>query len=226
MPATASAPTANESETIGIRQIVSAFSPVFPHFRILQNLVIPLPADSPVPTAEFDAVVICEAGLYLFEIKGWRDAYVYREKRADDNTQWFLRPHGSKATIEVQNPGAQGGRKMVQLRTLLPERMRVHYYVLLPCGGIELEPAMPAGILTSADLPYVARVIRSSSRSSKISVPLDAQAIELTAQMLFELQGDLTVAQHIRNCQFSRERQAAHAAHGGAAASPSQCRAA
>jgi len=226
MSATASASPTNDSETIGIRQIVSAFSPVFPHFRILQNLVIPLPVDSPVPTAEFDAVVICEAGLYLFEIKGWRDAYVYREKRADDNTQWFLRPHGSEAVIEVQNPGSQGGRKMVQLRALLPERMRVHYYVLLPCGGIELEPSMPAGILTSSDLPYAARVIRSGSRSSKTSVPLDAQAIELTAQMLFELQGDLTVAEHIRNCQASRERHAAHIARNGTAASPSQCPAA
>jgi hypothetical protein len=196
----------NEAESLGVQQLVSAFGPVFPNFRVLRNLVIPMPEGSPVRTAEFDAVVVCESGVYLFEIKGWRNAYVYREKTDDAPSRWFLRSQGCAVATEVMDPAAQGGRKTTFLRKLLPERMKLHYYVLLPCDGVELEGRMPAAIITSSDLPYVARLIRSSVRTSRASTPLDAEAIELTVQMLFSLQGDLTLDEHIRNCQARADR--------------------
>lgn len=204
------------SETLGVQQIVSAFNPVFPNLRILTNLIIPLPSGSPIATAEIDAMVICEAGMYIFEIKGWRNAYVYRAKSSDAPTRWFMRPDGSDRSTEVMDPASQGGRKMTLLRSLLPERMRVHYYVLLPCDGIELDPLMPAGILTKSDLPYVARAVRSSSRSSKSHVQLDPESIDIVVQMMFSLQGDLTLKEHIRNCHSRRD----HVADAAAAAAP------
>lgn len=197
------APHSHDAETSGVHQLINAFGPVFPEFRVLRNVIIPLQKDSPIASAEFDALVICSAGLFVFEIKGWRDSFVFRAKDTDETAKWFVRPNGAEETHTVRDPSAQGARKMVYLRSLMPERMRVHYYVFLPCNGVEIDPAMPAGIVTQADLPYLVRSIRSSSRSNRSPYTnLDAGAVDIAAQMILSLQGDLDLEGHIRNCEL------------------------
>ena len=68
------APYSHDAETSGVHQLINAFGPVFPEFRVLRNVIIPLQKDSPIASAEFDALVICSAGLFVFEIKDWVSA--------------------------------------------------------------------------------------------------------------------------------------------------------
>lgn len=191
--------------SLGVQQLVSAFKPVFPHLRVLRDLVIPMPEACAVRTARIDAVLVCETGLYLFEIRGWRDACVYRKTSGHAPARWFLRQNGCTKAREVKDPAWQGGHKTVQLRSLLAEDLRLQNFVLLPCEGLELQGMMPAAVITPQDLPYLARLARHNGRLARPDRLLDAAAIEQTAMRLTEIQGELTVEQHLRNCRDGGE---------------------
>lgn len=191
--------------SLGVQQLVRTFGPAFPHMRILRDLVIPLPAACPVRTARIDAVIVCETGVYLFEIKAWRNAFVYRKNSDQAPPRWFLRLHGCSRAREVSDPALQGGRKTTQLRSLLPDDLRLQYFVLLPCEGVELEGVMPAAIVTHQDLSYIARLARNNGRTARSYPLLNADAIERTVQLLVDIQGDLTIDDHIHNSREGRE---------------------
>ncbi|MBT2321817.1 NERD domain-containing protein [Variovorax paradoxus] len=192
--------------SLGAQQIASAFGPAFRHLRILRDLIIPMANGSAVRTARIDIVLVCETGVYLFEIKSWRNAFVYRKKSDQAPTRWFLRLQGCRKAREVKDPAWQGGRKTTQLRSLLPDGLRLQYFVLLPCEGVELEGVMPAAVITHRDLPYIARLVRNNGRTARTHPLLDADAIEGIAQMLVNIQGDLTIDDHMRNCRESSAR--------------------
>jgi len=192
--------------SLGVQQLTSAFSPAFSHLRILRNLIIPMPEGSPVRTAQIDAVLVCETGVYLFEIKAWRNAFVYRKKSDQAPPRWFLRLQGCTRAREVKDPAWQGGRKTTQLRSLLADDLRLQYFVLLPCEGVELEGVMPAAVITQQDLPYIARLVRNNGRTARTYPLLDAQAIDRTAQRLLDIQGSLSVEDHVQNCRERSEQ--------------------
>ena len=200
-PPSSVASGSNFAVALGIQQLVGAFRPAFPHLRILRNLIIPMHEGSAVPTARIDAVIVCETGVYLFEIKSWRNAFIYRKKSEQSPPRWFLRLHGCTKAREVKDPAWQGGRKTTQLRSLMPEDLRLQYFVLLPCEGIELEGVMPAAIITQQDLPYIARLVRNNGRTARTYRLLNAEAIEETVQLLTGIQGDLTIEKHLQNCR-------------------------
>lgn len=179
----------NIASTLGVQQLASAFSPTFSHLRILRNLVIPMPEGHVARTARIDAVLVCETGICLFEIKAWRNAFVYRKKSEDSPPRWFLRIHGCKNAREVKDPAWQGGRKTTQLRSLLPDDLRLQYFVLLPCEGVELEGVMPAAVITQQDLPYIARLVRNNGRTARTYRLMDAEGIDRTVERLLEIQG-------------------------------------
>ena len=192
--------------SLGVQQLTSAFSPAFSHLRILRNLIIPMPEGSPVRTAQIDAVLVCETGVYLFEIKAWRNAFVYRKKSDQAPPRWFLRLQGCTRAREVKDPAWQGGRKTTQLRSLLSDDLRLQYFVLLPCEGVELEGVMPAAVITQQDLPYIARLVRNNGRTARTYPLLDAEAIDRTAQRLLDIQGSLSVEDHVQNCRERSEQ--------------------
>lgn len=192
--------------SLGVQQLASAFSPAFSHLRILRNLIIPMPEGSPVRTAKIDAVLVCETGVYLFEIKAWRNAFVYRKKSDQAPPRWFLRLQGCTRAREVKDPAWQGGRKTTQLRSLLSDDLRLQYFVLLPCEGVELEGVMPAAVITQQDLPYIARLVRNNGRTARTYPLLDADAIDRTAQRLLDIQGGLSIEDHMDNCRERSEQ--------------------
>jgi len=191
----------NTATTLGVQQLANAFRPTFSYLRILRNLIIPMPDGHTVPTARIDAVLVCETGVYLFEIKAWRNAFVYRKKAEQSPPRWFLRLHGDKSAREVKDPAWQGGRKTSQLRALLCDELRLQYFVLLPCEGIELEGVMPAAVITQQDLPYIARLVRNNGRLARNYPLLDERAVDRTVERLLEIQGDLRIDDHLRNCR-------------------------
>lgn len=194
---------------LGIQQLEQAFRPAFGRLHVLQNLIIPMYQGSAVPTARFDVALVCEAGVYLFEVKGWRNAVVYRKTSAQALPRWFLRPHDHSLAREVKDPAWQCGRKTTHLRSLLPPDLRVQYFVLLPFEGVELQGVMPTAVITPQDLPYIARVARNNGRTEQGYPLLDEAAIDRTLRLLADLQGDLTIDDHLRN---SRDRSGRHAA--------------
>lgn len=200
-----SEPATSAATTLAIQQLAAAFQPAFGRMHVLRDLVIPMYEGSAVPTARFDVALVCEAGVYLFEVKGWRNAVVYRKTSTQTVPRWFLRQHGHSLAREVKDPAWQCGRKTTHLRSLMPSDLRVQYFVMLPFDGVELEGVMPTVVITPQDLPYIARVARNNGRSEQGYPMLDNAAIDRTLQLLTDLQGELTVDDHMRNC---RERSA------------------
>lgn len=195
--------------SLGVQQIISAFGPTLRHLRLLRDLIIPMPEGFPIRTAKIDAVLVCETGLYIFEIKRWRNAFVYRKTSDKAPPRWFLRLNGGRKVHEVKDPALQGGRKTTQLRSLLPDDLRLQHFVLLPCEGVELEGAMPAAVITHQDLPYIARLVRNNGRTARTYPLLSADAIERIARLLVDIQGDLTIDDHVRNCHEGSARASA-----------------
>jgi hypothetical protein len=208
-------PYSNTAETLGVQQLICAFSGVFPGMRVLRNLILPMPEDSPIRTGEFDVVLVTGGGVFAFEIKGWRDGVVYREKQPDGRCHWFVRPNQGGEPIEVPDPVQQGGRKIAFLRSVLPPRLRTTYHVLLPMSGVELDPMLPVHAVCSTDLAHLARSLRAATRHSQSWAWLDDDAIELTVHHLLALQGDLRMEQHVCNCVAARMRFLADAEHTG-----------
>lgn len=196
-----SEPASTAATTLAIQQLAAAFQPAFGRIHVLRDLVIPMYEGSAVPTARFDVALVCEAGVYLFEVKGWRNAVVYRKTSTQTVPRWFLRQHGHSLAREVKDPAWQCGRKTTHLRSLMPSDLRVQYFVMLPFDGVELEGVMPTVVITPQDLPYIARVARNNGRNEQGYPMLDNAAIDRTLQLLTDLQGDLTVDDHMRNCR-------------------------
>ena len=196
-----SEPATSAATTLAIQQLAAAFQPAFGRMHVLRDLVIPMYEGSAVPTARFDVALVCEAGVYLFEVKGWRNAVVYRKTSTQTVPRWFLRQHGHSLAREVKDPAWQCGRKTTHLRSLMPSDLRVQYFVMLPFDGVELEGVMPTVVITPQDLPYIARVARNNGRSEQGYPMLDNAAIDRTLQLLTDLQGELTVDDHMRNCR-------------------------
>lgn len=208
-------PASSMATTLGMQQLTSAFQPAFGRLHVLRDLVIPMYEGSAVPTARFDVALVCEAGVYLFEVKGWRNAVVYRKTSAQAPPRWFLRQHGHSLAREVKDPAWQCGRKTTHLRSLMPPDLRAQYFVLLPFEGVELEGVMPSVVITPQDLPYIARVARNNGRTEQGYPLLDDAAIDRTLRLLTDLQGDLTVDDHMKNCRDRSTQAPARAAHPG-----------
>lgn len=200
---------------LGETQLRDAFEPAFGHMHVVRNLVIPMYAGSAVPTARFDVALVCEAGVYLFEVRGWRNAVVYRKVQNCTQPRWFLRQQGQSMAREVKDPAWQCGRKTTHLRRLLPSGLRVQYFVLLPFDGVALEGAMPSAVLTPQDLPYIARVARNHGQSDPVYKAMDDAAVDRTREMLAQLQGGLTLEDHLKNCRLRGSADAARALRGG-----------
>ncbi|RSZ40865.1 MULTISPECIES: nuclease-related domain-containing protein [unclassified Variovorax] len=200
---------------LAVQQLAAAFQPAFGRMHVLRDLVIPMYEGSAVPTARFDVALVCEAGVYLFEVKGWRNAVVYRKTSAHTVPRWFLRQHGHSLAREVKDPAWQCGRKTTHLRSLVPSDLRVQYFVLLPFEGVELEGVMPSVVITPQDLPYIARVARNNGRTDQGYPMLDAAGIDGTLRLLTDLQGDLTVDDHMRNCRDRGPQAPAGSLHPG-----------
>lgn len=191
----------DHTEEIGFQQIREAFGPRFKHFRLLTNLVIPMP-DAHVPTAELDAVVVCDAGVFIFEIKGHRNCLIEREDaNQNGHKRWFAVPERRETRSEIPDPLRQNAPKRARLRELVPEPIKLNHYVLFPMPDVRLEPTMPASVLTATDLDYVARMLRANNKGIKGWHQLDEAEVRQTETMLLSLQGGRTKTDHIENCK-------------------------
>lgn len=189
----------NPSEAKADDYLRNAFQRTFEDVELLSGIILPLPAGYRLPTAEFDSIVICNAGLFLFEVKGWNKCFVGRET-VGDSKQWFLRNRNQTVTV-VKDPIAQGHEKLMGLKAYIDPRIAIRYYVLLPEGGVELDPTLPAGVITAQDLPYIPRLLRSQAKASKTTTVMDGDLVRSLARHIRQMAARSSMADHIESCQ-------------------------
>lgn len=190
--------TSDYYEYLALGQLAAAFQKSFDDVRVFHNIVIPLPEGRILNTAEIDVLVVCNAGVFIFEVKAWRDAQVFRiAAPGSEKKQWVLGSRNGQQTF-VNDPVAQGAEKTIALRAALDERILTQYFVLLPGAGLDLEGTLPSSVLLSSDLGLATRTIRTNQRrSSKRFHTLDAEAVGLVCSMIENLTSGLHVADHV-----------------------------
>src|SRR6218665_1460970 len=109
---------ANESEAFETNQILRAFRRPYPEARVLQNVILPLDNFGACPTAEFDVLVVCMAGVYLFELKGYDEGRIVIDKGPDGMQLWKI--NKISGPVDIPNPIAQGRPKPRPLRQSIP----------------------------------------------------------------------------------------------------------
>lgn len=156
------------SEAFGCDQIVKAFKPVFPEARVMQNIIMPMDGFGHCPTAEFDVIVVCSAGVFPFEIKGHIGKSIEISKAENGAHYWKI--HKSHGAVEIQDPLAQSGRKIKYLRESIKSCL-VRGFVYFTNQEITLPPNANADVITTGDLPYLVRSLRQEAKRREKLLP-------------------------------------------------------
>ena len=149
----------NFAEQKASKLIRQAFTDCFDDVRVIDGLIIPMQESSRIPTGEFDTLVICNAGVFAFEVKNWNHASLFREQEKTFK-QWCLK-YANGEVKKVCDPIAQGIEKRDSLTQLLALSHTARSYVFLPGNGLKIDPKMPAAVLGVKDLPYIPRFSRA-----------------------------------------------------------------
>jgi hypothetical protein len=123
-----------------------------------------------------------------------------------EKKQWVLRGPNGKI-FEVRDPVAQGVEKTAALRDHFPPEVLSQYFVVLPGEQLTLDGELPASVLQSHDLPYVARMIRTNNRRQKKFHALDAESVQIVSMMIEELASKHTTDEHVAAVIASKEAQ-------------------
>ena len=195
------------SEDIGFENIQKAFKKIFPEARFLKNVILPMEEDGLVKTAEYDVMVVCAAGIHIFEIKGYPKGKVWYDK-GDNGTRLWKIDNGSGIT-EIHDPICQGLGKLNYIRKSV--QCFSKYYVYFTGDEIELEPTIPATVVTTDELAYVSRLAYSDAKFRKSLVK--KEEVDVIADAILEISSQYTMAEHISNCrEFHGQKQAKHGA--------------
>lgn len=192
-----------DSETYGTNKLLEVFTPTFPGVRVLHNIILPLGEGyGPCPTAEFDVVVVCSAGVMIFEIKGHDQGTIEIKKGENGIRHWKI--HKPQGVLEIPDPVAQGGRKIRFLRDSIPDTT-IRGYVYFTSPNIILPPTAPSDVLTTGDLGYLPRSLRTEARRKKKEI--EQKKIDAIADALLALSQGLTIEKHIQNCKKAHKKK-------------------
>lgn len=116
------------------------FGRVFDKSVVLTNMIFPTGETSAVRSAEIDAVVVCNAGVFLFEVKSWTNCKVLREKSADGVSEWTLNyKHGHDPRHPVKDPVHQLGGKLKVISPFVKDAVCKHieYHAIESSLGLD-----------------------------------------------------------------------------------------
>lgn len=183
------------SEDIGFINIKKSFEKVFPEAHFLKNVILPMEEDGFVKTAEYDVMVICSAGIHIFEIKGHKKGKVRYEKGENGVRLWKI--DNGNSIIEINDPICQGLVKLQYIRKSV--QCFSKYYVYFTGKEIELEPTIPATVITTNEIGYIPRLAYSDAKAKKSMVK--KEEVDIIADAITEISSAYTMSEHIFNCR-------------------------
>lgn len=191
----------NKAEEVGFRLIERSFKHVFPAARILHNVILPMDDEnSLIETAEYDTIVVCRAGVFLFEVKGYEHTHI--TFHTDNGKKlWRLNSSNGKYT-DVNDPLPSTFAKRSYLANSLD--CIVNHFVLLPFKTATIDPAIPSNVLLPNDLPFVARMVRTNAKYK--DKYLDDATVYAISDSIEELSSNFTLEEHIENCRRYKAR--------------------
>lgn len=186
-----------QSEIYGAKKIQEIFDLIFPKTRILTNIILPMENSKGCPTAEYDVIAICEAGVFIFEIKGYNDGEIKISKHEDTRSrEWFF----SRNNIDskIADPVHQGGRKIKYLRESI-SNCTIRGYVYFTGDKIKLPPTISPSVVKTDDLGFLGRIIRNDAK--KRGELLSNEVIDYISDSILMISDGYSIGDHIINCK-------------------------
>jgi len=119
-------PTSGTSaEENAVSLLLDLFGRAFSRVHVLHNMIYPTGENTAVKTTEVDALVICNAGIFLFEVKGWVNCKVVRTKGAAGQSNWEL-VCNNDFRQQVRDPLHQVGGKMRFVMPIVQDSLMSH----------------------------------------------------------------------------------------------------
>lgn len=116
--------TCDAAEEAARTILADLFGRVFDKVVVHTNLIFPTGENSAVRSTEVDAVVVCNAGMFIFEVKGWTSCAVVRQKTQAGTAQWSLRYPDN--IHPVRDPVQQLGGKLKAIAPLVKDAVCQH----------------------------------------------------------------------------------------------------
>lgn len=146
------------------------------------------------PTAEFDVIVSCNAGVLFLKSRATREIQSKFPKQKEIHI-WKI--HKDNGVVEIQDPLAQTGRKIKYLRESIRGSM-VRGFVYFTNEKISLPPNANADVIKTNDLAYLVRSIRhDAKRRNKL---ISTENVNKIAESILEISQNHTMEEHIKNC--------------------------
>lgn len=115
------------SEDAAKKILAESFGKLFDKVVVQTNLIFPTGQGASVRSAEVDAIVVCGAGIFIFEIKSWANCSVIREKNETGAPDWSLQyKSGPQPLKKVRDPVYQLGGKMKIINSLVCDAVAMH----------------------------------------------------------------------------------------------------
>lgn len=184
----------NPSEENGCEKIEQSFKLIFPEMRLLHNVILPMEFEGHVKSAEYDAIVICTAGVYIFEIKGHKKGHITAFK--DEQGIRYWKHHTAFGVNDIPDPIVQGSVKQRYLHESLECLLR--YYVYFPSDEITIDQKLPFTVIGNTELTYVPRVVKGEAKRWKRLI--STETVNIIADSIIELSQGMTPEIHHRNC--------------------------
>lgn len=117
------------SEDAAKKILLESFGQLFDKVVVHTNLIFPTESNSAVRSAEVDAIVVCGAGIFIFEVKSWTNCKVIREKVESGPAEWALQyNHGPQTLKKVRDPVHQLGGKLRIVNSLVCDAVAKHIH--------------------------------------------------------------------------------------------------
>jgi len=193
----------SESENYAAQYLESEYKKAFSHVHVINGAIFK-PNDNLMPsTTEADTIIICEAGIYIFEVKSWNGHITQIDGV-------FTVSEPGKAPSQRNNPIHQNTRKCRYIKKLVPG-VNVQNRVLITGPKATLDYQLPPLLMTSWDIAHSVRAENYIARH-KANL-LSCEQILSAYQTILAAIGDanVTLDEHIANCNFYHHGQLAHA---------------
>jgi hypothetical protein len=192
------------SELFAASLLFSEFNKAFAHVYMINGAIFK-PNDGFMPsTAEADTIVICEGGIYVFEVKSW-------DGQVSQDGVTFLVSNADGKPKNRDNPIHQNTRKCKYIKTLVPG-VNVQNRVLITGENASLDYKLPPLVMTRHDIPHAVRGDAYFARHKLNLLP--GEEVQRIHELLLAAvkEADVTKDEHIANCRFHHEGELACAA--------------
>lgn len=185
----------NDAEVTTYNRIRETILGSFPSSRVIANVILPLEQSSEVSipaSTEYDTIAVTPYGLIVFECKGWRGDYLYK----DEQDQWMLRFDDTGRCEHRRNAISQCFGKTRHLQT--STGYWTSSFVVMSNPKLRIAHNIGAHVVSIQEIDYIPRLVYHFSKRQK-NAHIDDRTLNIIADAILENAGQISKEEHYEN---------------------------